>query len=257
MNFSLIDRPLAGVDGCKGGWIAAVARPGEGPFAKVFSRFADLLGFLGPDALLAVDMPIGLPDRIGEEGRGPEALVRRLIGPRRSSVFPIPSRSAVYAESGPFENQAERLAAHTRASSVSAETSVRARKISIQAFGLFPKIREIDALLRADRNLAGRVIESHPEAAFCRLNGMNPLREAKKRGGRVNPAGMCERRRLLAAAELPPALLAARCPGAGKDDLLDAAVLLLTALRHARGEATSFPDPPGRDGFGLPVAIWI
>ena len=37
---------------------------------------------------------------------------------------------------------------------------------------------------------------------------------------------------------------------------LPAAVNAVIAERLARGEARPFPDPPGRDRFGLPIAIW-
>jgi predicted RNase H-like nuclease len=44
--------------------------------------------------------------------------------------------------------------------------------------------------------------------------------------------------------------------GAAQDDLLDALAGLTVALDIARGGGQSFPDPPGRDAHGLPVAIW-
>ena len=31
--------------------------------------------------------------------------------------------------------------------------------------------------------------------------------------------------------------------------------MMLVAGRIRRGEAVSFPDPPGRDAYGIPVAI--
>jgi predicted RNase H-like nuclease len=39
-------------------------------------------------------------------------------------------------------------------------------------------------------------------------------------------------------------------------DLIDACAAAWTAIRVARREAVSFPDPPERDAFGLPIAIW-
>ena len=87
---------LAGVDGCKGGWIVAIASDegSEAPLIRVVSRFADLFaGEIVPD-LVAVDMPIGLPDRVQGSGRGPEQAVRVLLGDRQSSVFSIPARRA-------------------------------------------------------------------------------------------------------------------------------------------------------------------
>src|SRR5438270_11650013 len=88
---------VAGLDGCSRGWIAVITTV-DHTQARV--RFAtSLLDIVDtPEApIIAVDMPIGLPDRSGAGGRTPERLVRTLLGARRSSVFSIPSRAAVYA----------------------------------------------------------------------------------------------------------------------------------------------------------------
>ena len=99
-------------------------------------------------------MPIGLPDITRKGGRGPETLVRPLLGQRQSSVFSIPSRAAVYAAIEAFTTVELWYEAHRRASAVARTTSEPPRGVSIQAFGIFPKIREIDALLRARPELA-------------------------------------------------------------------------------------------------------
>src|SRR5690606_29542434 len=152
-----------GVDGCKGGWVAVFRDDGGAPSATVYPDFETLIDSLPTDTQVAVDMPIGLPDHVGHGGRGPEALVRKFLGQRQSSVFSIPSRAAVYAEAGPFTSTEEWYDAHRRASAVARQTSEPPRAISIQAFGIFSKIREIDQLLIAERQLRERVIESHPE----------------------------------------------------------------------------------------------
>jgi threonine dehydratase len=242
---------IAGVDGCPRGWIVArqaMGRPHEIDIA-IHEGFACVLDPADPPSIIAVDMPIGLPDRIGEDGRGPEKEVRRHLGRRKSSVFPIPSRSAVYAED------------YATSCLIAARTSDPSRKISKQAFNIFPKICEIDALLRfgstADPPWAERVFEAHPELAFWQLNGERPLAHPKKIKGRPNPEGMLERRRILTAAGLPSRAVAALPPrGAALDDLLDALALLGVARRLLRGEARCYPDPPSRDAFGLPIAIW-
>jgi predicted RNase H-like nuclease len=239
------DRAIAGADGCKAGWVAAIAHPGAQPKIGTFGGFAELVDALPNDTIIAVDMPIGLPDRIGRTGRGPEALVRRHLGERQSSVFSIPSRAAVYSKTGPFDSPEGWYSAHRRASEVARCTSEPPRAISIQAFGLFAKIREIDALLIARPELRGRIIESHPEVAFWCLNGGQAMSLPKKVKGRVNPAGMEERRHLLAQCGIDSSLLKAPPPrGVGEDDYLDATAMLLVAARHSMGKAISFPDPP-------------
>ncbi|MEO4001133.1 DUF429 domain-containing protein [Mesorhizobium sp. CAU 1732] len=247
----------AGVDGCKAGWVVVRRAPGEAPEVRVVADFAALLDALPDTAIVAVDMPIGLPDRAGAGGRGPEALVRRHLGQRQSSVFSIPSRRAVHAEPGPFSGVEDWYAAHRRASAVARETSDPPRGVSIQAFGIFSKIREIDALMIARPELRMRVIESHPEAAFWRLNDSEAMSLPKKVKGGVNAPGMEERRGLLSRHGLSRAFLEAAPPrGAASDDYLDACAMLLVAERHARGETVPFPDPPLADAYGIPVAIW-
>jgi predicted RNase H-like nuclease len=44
--------------------------------------------------------------------------------------------------------------------------------------------------------------------------------------------------------------------GAAEDDVLDALACLAIARRVHSGIAEPFPNPPLRDDFGLPVAIW-
>jgi pyridoxal kinase len=239
-------RWVAGVDGCPAGWVVVYRDLAgrEAPQMRVEARFADILG--GPFApeIVAVDMPVGLPERAGRGGRGPESVVRPLLGPRQSSVFSVPSRAAVMAEPDGYR----------AASAIALATSEPPRRISKQAFMLFRKIREIDALMTPA--LEARVHEVHPELAFWRLNGGRPMALPKKVKGAVHEPGLAERRALLAAEGYAPAFLAARLRGAGPDDVLDAAVAALIAERIAEGAAESFPAVPERDARGLRMAIW-
>jgi predicted RNase H-like nuclease len=44
--------------------------------------------------------------------------------------------------------------------------------------------------------------------------------------------------------------------GAGPDDLLDALACAYVAVQLRDGLAQPFPNPPERDAYGLPMAIW-
>ncbi|MFO1150264.1 MAG: DUF429 domain-containing protein [Alsobacter sp.] len=239
-------RMIAGADGCPGGWVVAFAPEqalGEAQTA-VFGTLEEIDAAIPGLAVLSLDMPIGLPDRVGPGGRGPETALRPHLGGRQSSVFSVPSRAAVYAGD------------YAEACAVALATSEPPRKVSKQCFHLFPKIRAVDEALRRDPALAARVHETHPEAAFMMMKG-GPLAEPKKVKSSPYPPGLAERRRLLVAAGLPSGLLEARPPrGAAFDDLLDACACLVTAGRILRGEARRFPADPARDAHGLPVAIW-
>lgn len=236
---------VAGADGCAAGW-AVVLRRLDGGAVPVFAlkrHFATVLASDPRPAVIAVDMPIGLPDRVGPGGRGPERAVHKLLGKRQSSVFAVPSRAAVMEED------------YRRACDVALATSDPPKMVSKQCFFLFPKIREIDRLMNAA--LEARVHEAHPELGFWRLNGERPMALPKKVKSRPNPPGIEERATLLARHGYDRGFLDQALPrGAGRDDLLDAAALALTAARIAQGEAQSFPSSPERDGRGLRMAIW-
>ena len=240
------DRWLAGADGCPVGWMVAFVAPGgDAVRLRIVPRFADILAAPEAPAIVAVDMPIGLPERLGPGGRGPEAAVRPLIGARQSSVFSVPARDAVYART--YGEACER--AHA--------ASDPPRKVSRQLFAIAPKIREVDTALLADPAARLRVYEVHPEVAFWRLNGERALDLPKKIKGTPFGPGLALRRSLLAAAGLPADAVAAAPPrGAAADDLVDALACAAIARRIGAGLARPFPDPPGRDGFGLPIAIW-
>jgi predicted RNase H-like nuclease len=237
---------LAGVDGCHAGWVAAFVRPGgEEVGVRVVPRFVDVASAPEAPRIIAVDIPIGLPDRIVPGGRGPEAAVRPLLKDRQSSVFSVPSRAAIYAET------------FGEACRIGFETSQPPRKISKQLFMIAPRIREVDSLLRKNPALAPRVFEVHPEVAFWRLNGNRALDEPKKIKGVPYGPGLVLRRELLIEAGFPRACVEAAPPrGARVDDLLDALACAAIARRIFAGTAGPFPPAPQSDAFGLRIAIW-
>ncbi|WP_186394273.1 DUF429 domain-containing protein [Stappia sp. TSB10GB4] len=238
---------VAGIDGCRLGWIA-VLRDYEAQDAPPrhtllqLPRFAELLADPGI-SVLAVDMPIGLPERAGAGGRGPERCVRPLLGERQSSVFSVPARAAVFCDD------------YGEACAAALATSDPPRKVSRQAFHLFPKIREIDAVMTPA--LEVRVHEVHPELAFWRLNGERAMSLPKKVKSAASMPGIEERIALLGRYGYDEAFLRQRPPsGAGRDDLIDACVNAVIAERIAQGLATPFPRAPERDARGLRMAIW-
>ena len=102
------------------------------------------------------------------------------------------------------------------------------------------------------RRTRHRVVEVHPEASFAEIAG-SPLLVRKSTW-----AGAALRRQLLAGAGIPLAGdLGIAGEQAGVDDVLDAAAAGWAALRVARGQARSLPDPPEIFSDQLACAIWI
>jgi predicted RNase H-like nuclease len=247
---------LAGVDGCPGGWLVAFGRPdGEIRTPRMIKNFAGIVAADERPAIIAIDVPIGLPAQSPMGGRLAERETRALLGMRKSSVFRIPSRPAVEASIAAEPADArERFFA---ACAIARETSDDRKGFAKQGFYILDKVAEVDAFLRAHGDDAARVFETHPELAFVMMNGGAPLELAKKVKSRLNPPGLDLRRDLLTRAGIPQGVAAMKAPkGAGDDDLIDALACLVTARRIHAGVARSHPADPPRDDFGLPMAIW-
>ena len=237
-------RWVAGLDGCRGAWAGALIDLDD-PARYRCALFPDVAALLdAPEQplIVGIDVPIGLPDRILGGGRAADRAARARLGPARSSVFPMPPRAAVYAQ----DYEAAKAACRAASDPPFAP--------SIQGYNIFRYVRAVDTLLRTRPDARDRVHEVHPEVAFHALNGDKPLGLPKK-GARARD-GLDLRRRLLAAAGLPAALIAGRVKGVPEDDHLDALAALVVAGDILAGRAQTLPDPPARDGHGLPVVIW-
>ena len=230
---------VVGLDGCKGGWVAAVVQDGQ--LARIeFQSSARAALDAHPDAaVFAFDIPIGL----SKDGRRKaDEKAREFLGPRSSSVFNAPAREVLDIAVGyagtTTHQQAYRLANE-------ATKRVSGHGLSSQSFALFTKIREVG-------EVAGdpRVFEAHPEVTFAALAGEGPLSR------KTSWDGLMQRRALLAVQGLAiPDLVGDVSTKAAADDVVDAVACAWTAGRVAARTARSFPDPPERID-GRTVAIW-
>jgi predicted RNase H-like nuclease len=228
---------VAGIDGCRIGWVVATTGidEGAGVDVAVVGALDEVIAALRDGSLdvVGIDMPIGLPDTVA---RASDREARRRLGRRGSSVFPTPARAALHATDYAGASAANRAALGVG--------------LSKQSFHLLAKIREVDALV--DPALQPRLAEVHPESSFLELAGA-PLAHGKK-----TTEGRAERAALLATTM--PGLdrfVAAAGRGVGADDVLDAAVAAWTARRIARGTAVLLGDPDARDARGLRMTIAV
>ncbi|MEI4473122.1 DUF429 domain-containing protein [Frigidibacter sp. MR17.24] len=226
---------IAGIDGCKAGWIAVVAEEGRPETAapRPVARVADL--FAVTDVAFAlVDIPIGFVD--GPEPRDTEAAMRAFLKGKASSVFNTPCRAALIEE------------VYFDASYVNREKL--GIGLSKQSFMLFPKMLEVDRF--AERDCQTRLREGHPEVSFAEMNGRLPVLSRKRQ-----PDGRADRIALLAAQGFDAEALAgqANANGCAVDDMLDATALLWSAMRFRREQHTTFPAQPQRDARGLEMSV--
>ncbi len=231
---------VAGVDGCRAGWIVALRRPDDGELRfRLLARIADIDTLAEKPRRIAIDMPIGFADIAAKGGRDCERAARALLPGKTSSVFSLPCRTALAATD------------YAQALGLNRASGPDGVGLSQQGFHLFGKLRDLDAWITPTRQR--RCIEAHPELAFSLINGGKPVLSRKRQ-----PEGRAERQRLLRRAGIvvSTAMIKARPKGCGIDDLLDAIVLTRTAERHLRGDAQCVPGKPPRDARGLQMAIW-
>ena len=117
---------VVGVDACTKGWVGirSAADRVRGLFAPTIGELETAAREFGEIAVMAVDMPIGLPDAGARKADG---MARRFVGPRSSSVFPTPVRAAVELDVYALAAQAHRTRADTG--------------LTKQSFALWAKIR--------------------------------------------------------------------------------------------------------------------
>jgi predicted RNase H-like nuclease len=222
---------VGGADGCRTGWVIC-RRDGRGVLdIRVVKTLAEACEGL---SVLAVDMPIGFVD-MPRPGRECEGQARKLLPGKASSVFPTPCRPALACTT------------HTDANTVSKQLGMG---VNQQTFRLFPKMREVDDLLRTQPRLKRIVYEAHPELAFARMNGDKPVLSKKRK-----QEGYAERCRLLARHGFECTV--DRLSGAARDDILDAISVCRTALLIAQGTATRLGPATERDRHDLPMNIWF
>jgi len=213
--------PWVGVDGCRSGWQCAWLAA-DGWNLRRIPTFDEVLVAFPEEAVLAVDMPIGLPD---EGFRECDLLARALLGRFASRVFLAPPRPCLGART-PTEFQA----IHRR---------LTGKGAGVPVWRIVPQILELDRLLGPE--LHGRVFEAHPELAFQALAG-TPL------PSKHTPEGLAARRRVLGLAphERPTT-----------DDDLDAMVLSLVARLFVQGRTRTLPALPRTDALGKPMRIVV
>jgi predicted RNase H-like nuclease len=214
--------PVAGVDGCRGGWVVVTETD-----AFVCADFAAVLAALPDDAVIAVDMPIGLLDEFAPGGREADRAARRALPAKASSVFSAPPRRAFGARN-------------------LREAQDRGCRMTIQAFNILPKVENVDRSMTPA--LQARVREVHPELCFHTMNGGRGLGAGKKsRAGREARGALLRR----VGIEVPSRLV-----GTAPDDLLDAGAALWGARRVATGTAARVPEEVPLDPHGLRMEIW-
>lgn len=207
---------ICGIDGCRSGWVVASA---DG--VRVVPALAEVMAEFD---IVGIDMPIGLSD---DGHRECDAMARKLLKKRACTVFPAPPRDLVHLDDYPTANRESRARF--------------GRGVPRQAHALWPKIRELDVVVRAN---PGRFVEIHPECSFLEMTGELPPSKQSEPGKNFREIAL---RSTLG--HLPE-----RPGGAKWDDVLDAYAVLWSARRYASGRHRSLGDG-SLDRCGIAMVI--
>lgn len=240
---------FVGVDGCRAGWFS-VFLEGESEAdcswkVEIFPEFSFLIDFLEnnyryAEPLILIDIPIGLKDG-GTGERLSDKRAREILKTRKSSIFPVPCREAVYAET------------YEKACEVNAKLS--GKRISKQAWNIVPKIRDVDRFLLKNKGYRENVREVGPEICFQALAGF-PMKYSKK-----EVEGFLERKETLSKLFkyvdeiIEYTLSKYRRKELAKDDILDALGAALTAMKGSTYGFVYVPEEAETDGMGLKIQM--
>jgi predicted RNase H-like nuclease len=284
---------FVGVDGCSAGWFAVfLAEPDADECDRescnsekcswepgVFPYFSALWDFLKTsyedyEPLVLIDIPIGL--KAGGTGERLSDLgARKILKARKSSIFPVPCREAVYAE--------------TYGQACEINEKLTGKRISKQTWNILPKIRDVDSFLlsgpgswsKGKCDGKGKCVgaavrdliwETGPEICFQAFAGQ-PMKYSKKK-----EEGFLERKEVLKNIEkilkkiglsadetfkdkvlvdeiLETALSRYRRKDVARDDIQDALVAAFTAKIGHRYGFEYIPTDPEKDAEGLRIQL--
>jgi len=232
-----------GLDWASKGWFGVILRDDGGWETDLFPSIWSVWKYHSDAASILVDVPIGLPS---DGKRTCDVKAKEKLSRQQRSVFYTPVREAVYSQ-----NIDEAKATNEQRAGFS---------IQNQAWGIVPRIREVDEFLDSYPGARDRLHETHPEVCFYSLHGQTPLDSSKTTG-----EGFRQRKSLLTDESPEAKEIIAECipryttPDyapmvGGADDILDALVAAVTA-RRPPDERLTLPDAPPTDERGLPMQM--
>ncbi|GAB5410821.1 MAG: DUF429 domain-containing protein [Balneolaceae bacterium] len=229
----------AGIDGCKLGWILISFDDGEEKYQIIESN-DELKGIFESYDRVFIDMPIGLEDE--EYTRECDALLRKELGGEySSSVFNPPIRPALEAPS------------YVEANMISYEWTEK--KLSLQSWNITPKIKALDELLRMNPEFKEKILESHPELLFQKLNGGMIFQKKNLKKGVRHRLELIKEEEPSADDFFRDIKEEWRRSEVGEDDIVDAMALAYYAKRSEEKGIKTIPEEVSHDSEGLPKAI--
>lgn len=151
-----------GIDACKGKWLA-VAIGNHGFEVNKYDTIGEICEKYVDCDYMIIDIPLGLRD--SSDQKRPDSIVKKMLGRKGSSIFEVPCRKAIYAT--------------TKEEARSVNIQTLGKSLSEQSIGFSKAIRQVDEFLISNDTWKNRLLESHPEFCFMKLNDGKAIMEKK------------------------------------------------------------------------------
>lgn len=227
---------VLGIDACRKGWCVVGTIKAQLVWG-CFTKIEHVLRAYHDAERILIDIPIGLSSK--HFIRTVDAEARTYLKKRKSSIFSPPCRAAVFAT-----NYKDALQLNKE---------LTGKGISIQAYNISPKIREIEEWFNT-KPAHVEVYEAHPELCFKSLNAQEDVNFSKH-----EKQGIEMRKEIVFSLEkaLEPIfddlLQTYKRSEVKPDDILDAMALFLIA--KTQGQLLCVQDTHTMDETGKPVRI--
>lgn len=234
------NQTFIGIDGCRSGWCVAQLQNNQ---LRLFTikTIDEIASEIGNETMVFIDMPIGLTD--APEGRICELEAKQSMPSQyRSSIFLCPCKSAVYATDYAEANSIQR--------------TITGKGLSIQAWNITKKIRELDDAVKSGVIPQKQFFESHPEMCFSVLNNSYPIHKKKTAEGFNERLGIISKY-ISGSSVIEQFLTDTKRKDVAKDDVLDAVCLAISArLSHEHGQII-YPsqDQSSDKGFLMKIVV--
>ena len=226
-----------GIDGCRYGWVCCQIQDEKISFV-LLKHISDITRL--NSTLIFVDIPIGLGDI--KVKRTIDIELRKLLSKsRKSSIFTPPIMEVLDVENYKIGNEISK--------------KISGKGISIQSWNISKKIKEVNDFKLSKESNEMNLFESHPELCFESLN-KNPLVHSKKtHEGVLERLAIINKHILLSPNKVDDFYRKFKSNMLKKDDIVDAAVLALSAKLWSINGKCEITQEISHDSNGIPFQI--
>ena len=226
-----------GLDGCRYGWVCCQIQDEKVSFV-LLKHISDITKL--NSILMFIDVPIGLGDK--KVKRTIDIELRKLLSKsRKSSVFTPPIMEVLDIENYKIGNEISK--------------KISGKGISIQSWNISKKIKEVNDFLLNKNSHQCNLFESHPELCFESINKKPLISSKKTDNGIIERLEILNQYISLSHKKVTDFYGKFKSNMLKKDDIIDAAVLALSAKLWSKNGKCQIMQEISHDSNGIPFQI--